>query len=84
LSIVSAYDQATADAKWALTLTDIDNWEEIETIDDVKSVSNISFFEGVSAQNRLDFRNKLLRRYGQPELTTEQPTGIIEGTLAWF
>ena len=82
LSIVSAYPQAAANAKWALTLTDITNWDG--ELWDIKKAGDKEFFEGVSEKNRLDFRNKVLRRYGQTEMTTDQPAYLIESTLGWF
>lgn len=78
--------QAIADAKWALTLTDITTWAGIgDDAGDVKRVGSIEFFENKVAEGRLAFRNKIRQRYGYDLLTTENGAGafaVSSGT--WF
>ena len=82
-------DQGISDAKWARTLDDIDNWPDMKgESGDVKRVGSIEFFEEAAGGNRLDFRNDIRRRYGQPELTSESTgTGLsLSGVSSqqWF
>jgi hypothetical protein len=78
--------QAIADAKWALTLDDVDAWAAIETeTGDVKRVGEIEFFQGTAPETRLDFRNKVRQRYGFSALTSERvPAGVEVASLPWF
>lgn len=74
--------QAIADAKWARTLTDIEAWADLaDDIGDVKKLGSIEFFENKTVAGRLEFRNKIRRRYGYPELSTGE-LAIASGT--WF
>ncbi len=82
LVMISAYDQATANAKWERTLTDIDAWPDlIGEQGDIKRVGSIEFFENSIGGYRLSFRNTILRRYGQGVLLSE--SGVACGGLAY-
>jgi hypothetical protein len=88
--ISSESDQDRADAKWALTLADIDAWPAIRSEKgDLKRVGNIEFFEGKEISTRLDFRNSIRSRYGLALLVSElygTTAALAAGvsSLEWF
>ena len=81
-------DQYMADAKWALTLTDISEWSGgLRTkADKIKRVGSIEFFDRATKDYLLSFRNRILRRYEQTALLTEfdDARGDFVSTGAWF
>jgi hypothetical protein len=86
LDLVSADAQDISDAKWALTLTDLDSWPAIrDEANDIKKVGSIEFFEGVAGQIRLNFINNVRRRYGLDVLISEA-YGVQAAmtSLNWF
>lgn len=73
-TMIAAYDQDIADAKWARTLEDINLWLPIrDEAGDVKKIGPIEFFDGASITTRLEFRNRVRTRYGQLALLSEVP-----------
>lgn len=91
ISLISAdSDQSISDAKWAATLSDIGLWNGGIATDggDIKRVDQIEFFEGSASKSRLDLINRVRRRYGLDELTTETGSGDvgmgIVSSLEWF
>jgi hypothetical protein len=80
-------DQDISDAKWSLTLVQIDEWGDIGSDPgDIKKIDTIEFFEGVTGEGRLDFRNTLRLRYGLCALITENPaeSNLSVRSLRWF
>jgi hypothetical protein len=85
--VSSPSTQDAADAKWARTLADIALWEGglKDESGDVKKVGEIEFFEGAAVGSRLDFRNRVLRRYGKSPVSTEAASIQLDGSsLRWF
>lgn len=81
-------DQDISDAKWELTLADIDTWNASFAAGkrQTKKVGPIEFFED-SEYSELDFRNRIRSRYGQELLTSVRGTaesGLVASSLAWF
>jgi len=80
--VSSPEDQDIADAKWALTVTDLSNWTAIrDDAGDVKKVGAIEFFDK-AGNTRLNFRNNIRRRYGWDVLLDEAGNTIEPGSTS--
>jgi hypothetical protein len=86
--VASDTSQSVSDAKWARTLEDIERWSTIrDETGDIKKIGSIEFFEGVSINSRLGFRNLLRRRYGLDAITSETEEVFVAlgaSSLPWF
>ena len=71
-AMVANYEQEIADAKWALTLDDILDWDSLRNKKgDIKKVGSIEFFEGGHGGLRLRMMNRVRARYGYQALINE-------------
>lgn len=71
--VASDSDQDISDAKWAATVEDIAAWPKFAYGKRaLKKIDKIEYFEGDSDDARLGFRNTLRRRYGLPDLLTDE------------
>lgn len=86
LDLVSNFDsQEDADAEWALTLEDLESYQESsEDSGDVKKIGSIEFFEDKGANYALSIVNRIRQRYGVEEITTLKPAVEIVSTLPYF
>lgn len=85
--IAADASQDISNAKWSLTLNQIDEWADLGSDPgDIKRIDSIEFFEGASGKGRLDFRNTLRQRYGLCPLRTENPaqSSLNVRSLKWF